>query len=201
MFILFLLITIRIGTASFEKLLSFSFECVEIIPLPNWGDTCYSLTIWNRRKVTAANSSTATVPDRHVTHMFRCSTCGAGGKQLNRCRLSYSVYFCDEACARNGRSIHFDELACKGLICQSPQISTESDLLTDVSTSVEENKARSANRKRHANASAPSDNCKRIKDEVVTEDNLVRPLLDMNPKFFRKVRAPIVCFLSDESVD
>jgi hypothetical protein len=37
------------GTKGFETLLSASFRCEEIVPLPNWGDTCYSMMVWKRR--------------------------------------------------------------------------------------------------------------------------------------------------------
>jgi hypothetical protein len=136
------------GTKGFEKLLSAEFACEERLPLPNWSDTCYSLTVWRRRGGKSNSSDSSKKPtaggsgvkDRskeaggkapqqaehllpHHVHPFACSQCGggrtesagegAGGgvRQMSRCRLSYSVQFCSEACAAAGRDLHLAELA------------------------------------------------------------------------------------------
>jgi len=96
------------GTKGFEKLLSAEFSCEELLPLPNWGDTCYTLTVWRRRgsnssnggsggsskgtkggkdgksgdgKKDKANNGGAAVPEHllpHTIHPFLCSHCGRG---------------------------------------------------------------------------------------------------------------------------
>jgi len=92
------------GTKGFEKLLSAEFSCEELLRLPNWGDTCYSLTVWRRRtsssgagekgnkeskkkesnaKTTGSggSSNTQSVAEHllpHKTHPFLCSHCGCG---------------------------------------------------------------------------------------------------------------------------
>ena len=114
------------ATLGFERALSSTFECVEIIALPNWSDTCYSLMIWRRRRLEPTIKPTISVvkydknkrnnSEPHAVHPFRCSYCKAGGKMLFRCRITYTVLFCDQACAASGRQIHFDELATRALI-------------------------------------------------------------------------------------
>ena len=93
------------GTRAFEKLLSAEFRCEERMSLPNWTDTCYSLTVWQRRSSTAAGGETtgkekkARVPPTttgsstakgsgsaavqehllpHRVHLFQCAQCGCG---------------------------------------------------------------------------------------------------------------------------
>lgn len=94
------------GTKGFEKLLSAEFSCEELLTLPNWGDTCYMLTVWRRRKSTSGGekgnkdkegkkkeaggvktstsgngSSSGGVAEHllpHKTHPFLCSHCGCG---------------------------------------------------------------------------------------------------------------------------
>ena len=104
------------GTRSFEKLLVASFVCCEILSLPNWADTCYSLMIWRRK--TSNNSANNDVGEQR-TNPFRCSTCGLSRSQMNRCRLTYNIYFCDIQCAARGKTIHFEELVMRSLVCKN----------------------------------------------------------------------------------
>ena len=100
------------GTSKFEKLLDSTFQCIDIIPLPNWGDTCYQLTIWKRR--------TSHVSDAHAAkHPMMCSHCGRLKSKMYRCRLSYGVIFCSNECAAAGRERHVDELTYKYLLYNS----------------------------------------------------------------------------------
>lgn len=96
------------GTRAFEKLLSAEFRCEERMSLPNWTDTCYSLTVWQRRSSTAAAGGEATAGKEkkaripatasagsstvkgagsaavqehllpHRVHPFQCAQCGCG---------------------------------------------------------------------------------------------------------------------------
>jgi hypothetical protein len=118
------------GTKAFEKLLLEQFVCINNIQLPNWIDTCYSLTVWRRRQADDK-------PVSHVTHPVRCSTCGKGGKQLHRCRLTYNIYFCDSACAARGARVHRSELVMRCLLKaeQSPNERSADGRLDSVSTS------------------------------------------------------------------
>lgn len=97
------------GTSKFEVMLDCSFQCVEHIPLPNWGDTCYELTIWSRIKL-SVDSSVET-----LNHPARCTSCGKLKSKMYRCRLTYGVTFCSTECAINGRNRHLDELTFKYL--------------------------------------------------------------------------------------
>ena len=102
------------GTARFEALLDASFQCVEEVPLPNWGDTCYSLTIWRRVTLTAGAEVVSS-----LHHPSRCTVCGVLKATMYRCRLSYGVTFCSNSCAAAGCERHKDELTFKYLLYTS----------------------------------------------------------------------------------
>lgn len=102
------------GTSKFEALLDASFQCVEHVPLPNFGDTCYDLTVW-RRVVLKAGADVVT----SLNHPCRCTTCGVLKSRMYRCRLTYAVTFCSNACAAAGRERHLDELTFKYLLHKS----------------------------------------------------------------------------------
>ena len=100
------------GTRSFEVLLSRAFFVSEVVQLPNWGDTCYSLMVWRRKD----NISIASNGALKLSHPCRCSVCGLAAPQLHRCRLSYAVFFCGASCARKGNNLHRRELALRHLL-------------------------------------------------------------------------------------
>lgn len=100
------------GTARFESLLESTFQCVAQVPLPNWGDTCYELTVWRRLTLSAGDDFSG-LSERHPS---RCTVCGVLKKKMYRCRLTYSVTFCSNVCAAAGRDIHLDELTYKHLV-------------------------------------------------------------------------------------
>ena len=191
------------GTVAFEKLLSASFDCIEFIPLPNWGDTCYSLTVWHRRSLIQADN-VDTKQKSLSCHPFRCSCCGSGAKQLFRCRLSCNIYFCNESCAANGKDIHFDELVNKSLICKtlnkdSTQSSNENLVLNEsIKSSRKRNTSHSTDE-----ANLPTSDIKKIKAEgnksnienptnlyEIEEDANIALICIASTKYFRKVYAP-----------
>ena len=105
------------GTRQFEKLLESAFRCTDVIPLPNWGDTCYSLSIWEQTQ------GLDIIPNCHPHPALRCDVCGFGaapGSHLYRCRLTYSMTVCSDICAKSakGRKMHANELAFKFLLCK-----------------------------------------------------------------------------------
>jgi len=106
------------GTRAFEDLLSRVFFVDEVIQLPNWGDTCYSLMVW-RRKVGISSDGVL-----KLNNPCSCSVCGITTALLHRCRISYSVYFCGEACARKGQHLHRRELALRHLLFSRPDSQT-----------------------------------------------------------------------------
>ena len=134
------------GTKSFETLLESTFRCVEVVPLANWCDTSYSLTIWQRRpapKTTNASLNKKvdnkkkedrvgdSVPVLSI-HPKQCCVCGTVRARMHRCRLTYGVIFCSEVCAatKRGRERHQDELAFKHLLLRptrQPESKIESE--------------------------------------------------------------------------
>jgi hypothetical protein len=108
------------GTKGFEKLLESSFRCDELIPLPNWMDTCYSLTIWRRLAPSPASST----PSSPLPPYLLCCVCGSAAPlstaRAYRCRVTYAVTFCSCDCAGSaiGRQRHRDELSFRALLYQ-----------------------------------------------------------------------------------
>ena len=98
------------GTAKFESLLESTFLCIENIPLPNWGDTCYCLTVWSRVRMSRPINS------HKSKHPASCTMCGKLDKKMYRCRLTYGVTYCSSKCAISCSSWHKDELTYKFLL-------------------------------------------------------------------------------------
>lgn len=155
------------GSAKFEMMLECSYQCVEVVPLPNWGDTCYEMTVWSRIKCT---------PDAVIEtlkHPARCTTCEVLKSRMYRCRLSYGVTFCSNECAGASRARHTDELTFKFL------------LHNNASTSSGE---RSSKKRRKLPLCSGSDND--VSATSTAED--VSPLFDVKSQFFSvlKVKCP-----------
>jgi hypothetical protein len=92
------------GTAEFEALLAANWNLVqEPIPLPNFGNTCYSLTLWSRRKKAGKSLSPPT-----LYRMHKCAGCSDSAvlKEAQtpsifyRDRLTRAVWACSLECAR-----------------------------------------------------------------------------------------------------
>lgn len=125
------------GTKAFEKLLTTEFICEESLDLPNWTDTCYTLTVWKRRTSGTSGAKQVLNPAQgvhllpHRIHPYACSQCGTGRRdrtsdstsgevrQLFRCRISYHTYFCSSQCASSGRDLHLAELAVRCVLQQN----------------------------------------------------------------------------------
>ncbi|XP_075264509.1 uncharacterized protein LOC142356498 [Convolutriloba macropyga] len=81
------------GDATFEKQLTESFQLVKVVPLPNWTNTCYALTVWQRRGSGTADPG---APPAVVC----CSGCG-GPVPLDggvRSRLCHRLAYCSQTC-------------------------------------------------------------------------------------------------------
>ena len=94
------------GTRGFEKELEKLFFCAEVVALPNWGDTCYSMMVWRRRLGGSEGPSKEVIhskiggevgtkadhpaPGRHLSHPFCCSTCGNANIYSSRSSSSSS---------------------------------------------------------------------------------------------------------------
>ena len=102
------------GTAAFQRRLCREFHRVQTVPLPNFGDTCYALTVWQRRKgKEAEEEAEEEAPTSAAAGLLECSACGRGGAVLRRCRYSRAVQFCSRRCAEGaaGRARHRGALA------------------------------------------------------------------------------------------
>lgn len=111
------------GTASLQHRLLRHWHLDEVVPLPNWGDTCYELMVWkrgdrkagstgHRRGPTGARQPLETTSStidyssgRQVSELMPlgvlCATCGAHGTQhspLWRCRQTCCFAFCSDKC-------------------------------------------------------------------------------------------------------
>ena len=91
------------GTAEFEAMLAAHWDLVQDpIPLPNFGNTCYSLTLWSRREKAGKAPPTLYVP-------HRCAGCShtAISKDSRtpglfyRDRLTRAVWACSLECTRS----------------------------------------------------------------------------------------------------
>lgn len=87
------------GTTAFLRALVDQFTLERKVPLPNFGDTVYELTIWQRR----ANSES---PRKHTVPLASCDTCKKADVPLLRCRYCREAVFCSAECERGGRDIH-----------------------------------------------------------------------------------------------
>ena len=70
------------------------WQLAEQVALPNFGNTCYSLTFWKRSQVRG-------------DWPLKCATCGKafngaqGDKKVLRCRQTRAVLACDRKCAQD----------------------------------------------------------------------------------------------------
>ena len=99
------------GTKEFEEELSMRWvrHC-DPIALPNFGDTCYALTLWTRRGKEGSTSSSSTAPPPpQYLGLKKCPGCGAVPHTQDskapvswyRDRLTRCVWTCSLACARS----------------------------------------------------------------------------------------------------
>eukprot|EP00798_Chlamydomonas_sp_ICE-L_P023336 gene23336-30585_t len=94
------------GTAAFQSRLANTFTCTQLVALPNWGNTCYTLSVWKR--------GSQSIP----VHISCCCICQADNAShaLYRCRMSCAVSFCKQGCQQKGLSKHRMELAARHLL-------------------------------------------------------------------------------------
>lgn len=101
------------GTPGFERGLLAACDLAATVPLPNWGESRASLTVWRRRR-SGDPLSPITSPARMPTlgSPLSCGVCGLGGSELQlwRCRLT-GVLRCSDACAAAGLGMQADEAA------------------------------------------------------------------------------------------
>ena len=110
------------GTLDFESRLRTQWELVsEPISLPNFSDTCYSLTLWERRKK-ITNVPVLTSPVPSWPWPFKCVSCGISPHTTDkkssfahfyRDRLTRAVWACSIECTRTdvSRSVLTQQLS------------------------------------------------------------------------------------------
>ena len=79
------------GTSGFQKLLASTFQCEEIVHLPNWGDTCYMLMVWQRRKGIVANAANTTKPSSSKDSKLHNKSNGSKGQGITNGTASSSA--------------------------------------------------------------------------------------------------------------
>ncbi|TMW61532.1 hypothetical protein Poli38472_012723 [Pythium oligandrum] len=97
---------------SFERALEKKFELVEELELPNWGNSAYSLTVWQRR---AKNKPSAP----SIVARLSCYHCHASlndavldeDEPFKRCVLCKTHVYCSSSCEEENRRAHAAEHA------------------------------------------------------------------------------------------
>lgn len=132
------------GSLEFETQLFQHFRLIRRVELPNWQDTCYDLTVWERistagslssqitSKVAKASKTLTSNPTaesallesplkeahRHL-RTVQCFSCGKLVSVLRRCRCCRIVAFCSKACASQGARQHASIHALQGIFTPS----------------------------------------------------------------------------------
>ena len=88
----------------FEAALRADFTLTECIKLPDFGNTCYSLTLWRRKDFRIGRSPGLLAP-------LKCAVCFKDCTNLYRCVFCRATAgtFCSERCAKKGSAFHEDE--------------------------------------------------------------------------------------------
>lgn len=152
------------GTKSFEQLLEQTFTCVRRAVLPNWVDTCYSLTVWQRYDKDKPAGSNA--------HPLCCASCRDLRTNMHRCRISCSFSVCSESCAAIARSRHIDELAFRYVLCDQFKASDvlvpaiDSTSIDDSTVISKSKKKRDRKRRREEGSPGGEENNDRKKSRV-----------------------------------
>ena len=97
------------ANSKFEDVLERHFNLIKVVSLPNWSNTFYNLSIWERKST-----------EREGLCMFSCHACGdtktKGDKMFKRCRLCRNRIYCSEECMLKDKNEH-DSYHCQRFIC------------------------------------------------------------------------------------
>lgn len=86
----------------FEEELQSQFNLVMIVKLPNWSNTYYNLSVWERKSI---KNTAATIT--MSLSMQSCHTCGNDAtKSCKRCRLCRNRIYCSEECMIKDKDQH-----------------------------------------------------------------------------------------------
>ena len=100
------------ATPDFEKSLLQQFSLFQSVGLPNWGNTCYSLTIWKRKAlkedVPPVTPKTSPLIDILLGGIppFQCTSCGLSKRTLKRCTCCSLVSYCGQECCTRHLEVH-----------------------------------------------------------------------------------------------
>ncbi|RHZ22834.1 hypothetical protein DYB37_004189 [Aphanomyces astaci] len=90
------------GDRQFECDVMKAFALTSRVPLPNWGDTAFELTVWERK--TKANQPSLPV--------VACAVCESRHRSLlRRCSLCKTTVYCSADCMRQHTAVHTAEHA------------------------------------------------------------------------------------------
>jgi len=81
------------GDEAFERLLLLDYDVSKVVPLPNFGNTHYALSIWARRDPAS--------PAADPPGILSCSHCGGAVRDAaaaRRSRLCHQLVYCGEDC-------------------------------------------------------------------------------------------------------
>jgi hypothetical protein len=116
------------GSAEFEKYLYSNFQLLERVELPNWQDTSYDLTVWQRKTPTlaAATPQATALTETHANlTTFQCFSCGKLSTVLRRCRCCRVASFCSKSCANTASRQHTSVHALRGIFLPDLNVSLD----------------------------------------------------------------------------
>lgn len=98
------------GTLEFEKSLLQSYSLIQSIGLPNWNNTCYLTSIWERKdeniQSKLSNSHEIISILNHGSIPLQCTQCKKTNCFLKRCEYCAQVSYCSQDCSDNHSNIH-----------------------------------------------------------------------------------------------
>ena len=97
------------GSYDFEKALYNEFYLIRMIGLPNWNNTCFSLSVWERgndkgMELTPKNNLCDLLSSGNLP--LCCISCGKTGCSLKRCICCAQVSYCSRECSTAHSTIH-----------------------------------------------------------------------------------------------
>eukprot|EP01087_Luapelamoeba_hula_P002487 TRINITY_DN1214_c0_g1_i5.p1 TRINITY_DN1214_c0_g1~~TRINITY_DN1214_c0_g1_i5.p1 ORF type:complete len:764 (-),score=92.74 TRINITY_DN1214_c0_g1_i5:31-2322(-) len=99
----------------FEEQLSHQFTLQKRVPLPNWGNTAYELTIWKRGRAKRRSNK------QKAQAVFKCASCEQNRvNHLKRCVYCAQYTYCSQACVTQHQDAHNSIHAIHGIFLTRP---------------------------------------------------------------------------------
>lgn len=90
------------GDRKFEAALQSEYTLIEVINLPNWGNTAYKMTVWSKESPKQCEGND--------TSMVKCSLCGNADEcSISICSLCRVKAYCSKKCAIEDAASHTEE--------------------------------------------------------------------------------------------